>query len=99
MGDEQSLTIVIPLDGEFGTDEERQWVLPLGDRLSEVLVARGLGSFDGDGFGAGEAELFFYGPDANAMLDALGVELSAQSLPNGTTRHAETSAGYRVPFI
>jgi hypothetical protein len=61
----------LPLSGdEFGTPEERDAVHELEDRI-EAAVATVGGDHDGDEFGGGEAVLYTYGPDADALLDAI----------------------------
>ena len=61
----------LPLsDDEFGTAEEREAVFALEDKLEPLVAAAG-GEHDGHEFGAGEAVLYTYGPDADALLDAV----------------------------
>ncbi len=61
----------LPLSGdEFGTPEERDAVHELEDRIEAGVAAVG-GDHDGDEFGGGEAVLYTYGPDADALLDAI----------------------------
>lgn len=53
--------------GTFGTVAERAAVLELGERLGKAVVVHGVGVLDGDGFGRGQAGLYFYGPDAQRL--------------------------------
>jgi hypothetical protein len=66
-------------DHQFGTAEDREAVFALEARIVAAVSAIGC-DHDGNEFGGGEATLFTYGPDADAMLpliqDALrGFEL------------------------
>ena len=71
LSDEHAVITHLPLSGaEFGTDDEREQVFELEDRLGEAVVALG-GEHDGNEFGEGEAVLYTYGPDADALLDAV----------------------------
>lgn len=58
-------------DGSFGADDERQRVLLLEDQIIEAVDRAGVGAVDGHGFGDGVAELFVYGPDAEALFTAV----------------------------
>ena len=61
----------LPLsDDEFGTDEEREAVYELEDRLERRIAAVG-GEHDGHEFGGGEAVLYAYGPDADILLETI----------------------------
>lgn len=69
---DQAVIISLRLsDGSFGTDDERQGVLLLEDQIIEAVDRAGVGAVDGHGFGDGVAELFVYGPDAEALFAAL----------------------------
>lgn len=62
----------LPLsDDEFGTEEERESVYELEDRLEGAAAAVG-GDHDGHEFGGGEAVLYTYGPDADRLLEPFG---------------------------
>lgn len=56
---------------EFGEVDEREEILALEDRLIAAIEAAGVGEFDGNEFGGGEAVLFAYGPDADALFGAM----------------------------
>lgn len=43
--------------------------------LREAVEAAGVGEFDGDEFGGGEVLLFAYGPDADALSEAMAPAL------------------------
>jgi hypothetical protein len=69
--DDHAVITHLPLsDDEFGTEEEREAVFELEDRLERAAAALG-GEHDGNEFGGGEAVLFTYGPDADALLAAV----------------------------
>ena len=69
--DEQAVITHLPLsDDEHGSADEREAVFAIEDRLVEA-AARAGGEHDGNEFGAGEAVLYTYGPDADALLEAV----------------------------
>jgi hypothetical protein len=69
--DDHAVITHLPLSGdEFGTDEEREGVQALEDRIEEAVAEIG-GEHDGDEFGGGEVVLYTYGPDADALLEAI----------------------------
>jgi hypothetical protein len=71
VSDEHCVITYLPLsDDGFGTEEERDAVHVLERRITEAVAAIG-GEHDGDEFGGGEAALFTYGPDADALFDAI----------------------------
>ncbi len=73
----------LPLsDDEFGTEEERESVYELEDRLEGAAAAVG-GDHDGHEFGGGEAVLYTYGPDADRLLDAVRESLHGFSVRPG----------------
>ena len=68
---EHAVITHLPLSGdEFGTENERESVFELEDRIARA-VARIGGEHDGNEFGEGEAVLYTYGPDADAVLEAV----------------------------
>ena len=74
--DEHALITHLPLsDDEFGTEDEREQVFELEDRIGEAVAAL-RGEHDGNEFGNGEAVLYTYGPDADALLAAMRESLS-----------------------
>ena len=64
-------------DEEFGSVEEREEVFALEDRLVAIIDKHGLGELDGNEFGAGEAVLHCYGPDADRLFTWIEGELRA----------------------
>ena len=69
---EQCVKVHVPLSGGgFGTAEERTSIQSISDRLQDAIVLHEVGEFDGDEFGRGECQLFMYGPDANALYEAI----------------------------
>lgn len=80
-----SLMIMFPLaDGRFGARRERKRFLRMESRVQETLSELGLGTVDGHGFGDGTAELFIYGPDADAMLDVVEPIIRSFKPPSGS---------------
>ena len=81
---ERDLLVVLRLsDRKTGTDEERDQIEALADRLHEALQEAGVGECDGDEYGGGEATLFFCGPDEDAMLGVLRPLLHHEPLARG----------------
>jgi hypothetical protein len=73
----------LPLSGEgFGTVEDRESIYDLEDRIIEAVAGVG-GEHDGHDFGQSESVLFTYGPDANALLDAIRGCLVDFQMPPG----------------
>ena len=69
---EQCVKVHVPLSNRgLGIAEERATIRSVCDRLQDTIVLHEVGEFDGDEFGGGECQLFMYGPDANALLDAI----------------------------
>lgn len=85
MDESDSIVITIPLSADMGTTSERAFVIRLQDDLEAAIVAAELGYLDGDGYGTGSADIFFYGSDADAMLEAMRPVLTAADLPAGTS--------------
>jgi len=68
---EHAVITHLPLsDDSFGTTNERESVFQLETRI-EAAVAELSGEHDGNEFGGGEAVLYSYGPDADALLAAI----------------------------
>jgi hypothetical protein len=69
--DEHAVITYLPLSGdEFGTEEEREAVFRLEERIERAAADIG-GEHDGNEFGEGQAILYTYGPDADALFDAV----------------------------
>lgn len=56
---------------QMGRAEEREGIEQLGDELEAAVLAAGVGEYDGDEIGGGEAILFFAGKDADKLLAVL----------------------------
>jgi hypothetical protein len=69
--DDHAVITHLPLSGDgFGAAEEREVVQALEERITQEVTQIG-GEHDGDEFGAGEAVLYTYGPDADALFDVI----------------------------
>jgi hypothetical protein len=78
VGEDHAVIVHFALsDDEFGTEAERATLGDLGDRLADVVARAGVGEFDGDEFGNGEAVLYLYGPDSEQLWGAVEPELRA----------------------
>jgi hypothetical protein len=62
-------------DDEHGTLEERESVFALENELERAIESMTAGEFDGNEFGGGEAVLYAYGPDADALFAAMEAPL------------------------
>ena len=62
---------------EFGEVDEREAIFALEDELIEAIKEAGVGEFDGNEFGGGEAVLYSYGPDADALFAVMEPHLRA----------------------
>jgi hypothetical protein len=62
-------------DDDYGVPEEREAVFRLEDRLESLIERHQVGELDGNEFGAGEAVLYCYGPDADRLFAVLEEEL------------------------
>lgn len=58
-------------DAGFGTPAERQDLMAFEPRLEAAATAAAAGMFDGDEFGGGECVWYLYGPDADALWQAV----------------------------
>ena len=73
---EQSVFVYVTLDGgDHGTDAQREAILQAERILEAELEQTGLGEIEGNEFGAGQAALFAYGPDADALFAAMEPQL------------------------
>lgn len=68
---DHSVHIRIHLSEQYGTEQQRQHVLSVEDKLRVVVSASGVGKVDGHGFGFELAELFLYGPDADQLYSTI----------------------------
>jgi hypothetical protein len=81
--DDHAVITRLPLSDEaHGTAEEREAIFKLEDKLTGAAAALG-GEHDGNEFGGGEAVLYTYGPDADALLDAVKECLADFPVPPG----------------
>lgn len=66
---EQAVIARYRLTGEgFGSASDRALVRGAERALRDAIEAAGVGEFDGDEVGGGEAVLYAYGPDADALF-------------------------------
>jgi plasmid stabilization system protein ParE len=65
---------------DFGDAAARAAVRSLERDIEAIIDSSGLGEFDGDEFGGGEAVLYLYGPDADKLYGAIEGALRAVSL-------------------
>lgn len=66
------------LKGEqFGEIDEREAIFALEEALIKAIDEAGVGEFDGNEFGGGEAVLYAYGPDADDLFNAMEPHLRA----------------------
>jgi hypothetical protein len=70
-------------DDEFGTKEEFHRIEGLCDELKVAIDAQNVGVFDGNEFGEGQARLFMYGPDADALFSLVEPILKKSPLTMG----------------
>ena len=81
---EHAVIAHLPLsNGEMGTEEEREVIFLLEDRLAAAVEHAGVGEFDGNEFGAGECVLYLYGPDADRLYDAIVPHLQMATVARG----------------
>lgn len=64
-------------DDGFGRPEEREAFFALEDALIAAFEAAGVGEFDGNEFGPGEAVIYAYGSDADALFETMEPHLRA----------------------
>jgi hypothetical protein len=82
-------------DDGFGTSDECDTIMDLGDEIGAFLEKYGVGEFDGDAFGMGFATLYFYGSDADRLRDAILLFIKAFKPPSGSylvTQYGESGA-------
>lgn len=66
-GDGHAVLVHLALSEEFGTEQERDAVLALEDRLEQVIAEADVGEVDANEFGDGEVILYLYGPDKDRL--------------------------------
>ena len=70
-------------DNGSGSDEKRESINELQDKLTDAIDEAEVGEFDGDEFGEGECVLFMYGTDADTLLDTIEPILRASAHAKG----------------
>ncbi|MEU1407801.1 hypothetical protein ABZ471_36685 [Streptomyces sp. NPDC005728] len=63
----------------FGDADKREQVHDAEEVMTGAIDEAGVGEFDGNEFGAGEAVLYAYGPDADALFKVM--EPTLRGLP------------------
>lgn len=71
-------------DDGFGSDADQQLVDALTDQLTAALERTGTGEFDGHEIGTGWLTLYLYGPDVDAMFEAVRLILRGAALRPGS---------------
>jgi len=74
--------VLVYLDGQELPAEvyEEHDLSTLEDKLAEVIESQALGEFDGNEIGPGEAVLYMYGPNAEALFAGIQETLRAYPL-------------------
>jgi hypothetical protein len=62
---------------EFGEVHEREAIFAMEEALIQAIDESGVGEFDGNEFGGGEAILYAYGPNADDLFAAMEPHLRA----------------------
>lgn len=89
---EQDVLIRLRLSNrQMGRAEEREGIEQLADQLEAAVLEAGVGEYDGDEIGGGEAILFFAGQDADKLLAVLAPLLKRNSY--GRTAKATVQRG------
>ena len=68
----------------FGLDGEVQEMHDLQDELERAIKRAKAGMLDGDEFGGGECVVFLYGPDADALWEAVAPVLEKRPFRKGS---------------
>jgi hypothetical protein len=69
---EQAVIVHLTLSGDgFGSESDRDGVFELEDALIAAVENARVGEYDGNEFGAGEAVLYAYGPDADSLFEVM----------------------------
>lgn len=87
--------------GDYGSGKEQDEVRSFARELDVIIQKHGVGSFDGDEFGNGEAGLFMYGPDADRLFETIEPLLRSWSRLKGghaIKRYGEPSRSERIQF-
>jgi hypothetical protein len=78
------VSLHIPLRGEMPSDEEFAACVQLEDEIEAAVVAAGAGALDGHEWGGSLCVIFFYGPDADRLFDAMIPVLEKRPFPKGS---------------
>lgn len=71
-GGEQLVKLTFTFSGgEFGDEDEQQFIYDLEGKLEDVLSKKKVGDVDGHEFGDNECEIYLYGPDADSLLESI----------------------------
>jgi hypothetical protein len=82
---EHAVLVYIKLsDDKMGNEKERKDWHALEDRMERSIQTRQAGEFDGDEFGDGFCTLYMYGPDADALFNAVESDLRTAPLLAGS---------------
>jgi hypothetical protein len=82
---EHAVLIYIKLsDDKMGNEKERKDCQALEERMETSIKTKQAGEFDGDEWGEGFCRLFMYGPDADALFNAVETDLRAAPLLAGS---------------
>jgi hypothetical protein len=77
---EQAVIAHFRLSGdEFGEPDERAAIYDAKRAMTDAVENAGVGEVDGNEFGGGEAVVYAYGPDADALFKAM--EATLRELP------------------
>lgn len=83
--EEQAVILKLKLvSGQMGSDEERQHIHDLEDRLENAIKRSAVGDFDGDEYGDGYCTLYMYGPNAEALFEAIQPALQSYRAAPGS---------------
>lgn len=66
-------------DDQYGASAEREAIYDAERAMTAAVEAAGVGEVDGNGFGGGEAVLYAYGADSEALFKVM--EPTLRSLP------------------
>jgi hypothetical protein len=82
---EHAVLVYIKLsDDNMGSEKERKKCQDLGERMETSINTKRAGEFDGDEFGEGFCTLYMYGPDADALFNAVESDLRSAGLLAGS---------------
>lgn len=76
----QSMSVSFQLSNtNHGTNEEREKMQEFAEALEGILKACKVGQYDGDEFGGGVANLYFYGPSADQLWQGIEEEVRSNA--------------------